>query len=695
MTGVPQPIRRLLVANRGEIARRIQRTAATMGIGIVAVYSPDDADAPHVTEADVAVALRGRGAEQTYLDIDQILAAAQATGADAIHPGYGFLSENAGFARAVVDAGLVWVGPPPEAIEAMGDKLRAKELMAAAGVPVLPSFVGEETVDIGWPVLVKAAAGGGGKGMQIVERPEDYPDALIAAKRQAKAAFGDDTVFVERYLRDARHVEIQVLADNYGTVVHCFERDCSVQRRHQKVVEESPSPFLGAELRVQMTQAALAAARAVGYRSAGTVEFVVGPDGEFWFLEVNTRLQVEHPVTEAVTGLDLVRQQLLIAQGEALSFTQEELRLEGHAIEVRLYAEDPATGFLPATGTIVGWCPAANPAVRFDSGVEVGSVVGVEWDPLLAKVIAHAPTRSEAALRLALALDRTVIRGVTTNRDFLVATLRHPQFLAGNVTTSFIDRVSPTRRYVPSDADLRTAAMVAALVRQAESRAVAPVLGSLPSGFRNGVFPAERSMWNVGDRQVEVKWRRCRDGGFAVESDGHTSAVRLRQYVVDESPNPGAPTGVRSMADRLAGFRSAADGFQAGGGLGAAAGRMDMELDGRRVMVGWQYHGRQWWVQGPAGEVTLHEVDRFPEPAARAVAGGLVAPMPGVVASVAVSKGTQVGEGQLLVIVEAMKMEHRLSAPRAGRVVEVPVAVGDQVASGDLLVVLDEEGTSP
>jgi len=667
------PIRRLLIANRGEIARRIERTAALMGIETVAVYATGDAGAPHVTEADHAVALTGLGAAETYLDIDQLLAAAEATGADAVHPGYGFLSERAEFARAVLDAGLVWVGPPPESIEAMGDKLRAKDLMAAAGVPILPSVVGDGPVDIGWPVMVKAVSGGGGRGIRIVQSAEEYSQAVAAAKREAKASFGDDTVFVERYLADARHIEIQVLADSHGNVVHCFERECSIQRRHQKVVEEAPSPALDPDLRARMGEAALAAARAVGYRSAGTVEFVVGPDGDFWFLEVNTRLQVEHPVTEAVTGLDLVREQLRIAQGEPLSFCQGDLRIEGHAIEVRLYAEDPARGFLPATGTVVGWRPATLPVVRFDSGIEVGSMIGVEWDPLLAKVIAHAPTRQEAALRLARALERTVVRGLTTNRDFLVATLRHPEFLAGRTTTSFIERVGPAPRRVPSDQELRTAAIAASLVRLAEHREAAPVLASLPSGYRNSVFPPERTTWSFTDGEILVEWRARRDGAFEVSAGGRTSEARLRQCVRSGD----VAQGKVNLFGRAVGAQ--------------AEGSLDMELDGRRLLAEWQHDGPRWWVQGPEGEVALIEVDRFPEPQADAVAGGLAAPMPGLVLSVAVVPGEAVVEGQLLVIVEAMKMEHRVNAPYAGTVSEVRVAVGDQVA-GDLLVVLDEHG---
>ena len=482
-----RPIRRLLVANRGEIARRIFRAARAMGISTVAVYADGDAEAPFVTDADLSVPLGGRTATETYLSARKVIAAAEASDADAVHPGYGFLSENAEFAQAVIDAGLVWVGPPPEAIAAMGDKLAAKETMTAAGVPTLPSIavtddmdserLAAAAADIGFPVLVKASAGGGGKGMRIVDEPSTLTDAVAAARREAAGAFGDDTVFLERYLAAPRHVEIQVLGDTQGNIIHCFERECSIQRRHQKVIEEAPSPAVTPALRERMGAAAVAAVSTIGYCSAGTVEFLLegsGDDAEFWFLEVNTRLQVEHPVTEEITGLDLVREQIRIAAGEPLGYGQADIGICGHAIEARLYAEDPASGFLPQTGTIDLWRPAtgfraladsvarstrtcaddtsdglpatggpnsASSWARFDSGIEAGSVVGTEFDPMLAKVIVAAPTRTEAALGLASALERTRLGGVVTNRDFLCAVLRSDEFLAGDTTTDFIDRV--------------------------------------------------------------------------------------------------------------------------------------------------------------------------------------------------------------------------------------------------------------
>lgn len=650
-------IANLLIANRGEIARRIIRTASSMGITTVAVYAEGDAEAPFVKEADRAVALPGRTAAETYLDIDALLAAAEFAEADAVHPGYGFLSERAAFARAVLAVGLTWVGPPADVIDALGDKLAAKHVMAGAGVPVLPSW-DPDGAGVAFPVLVKAAAGGGGKGMRVVTDPAGLPDAVAAARREAEAAFGDSTVFLERYLADARHVEIQILADDHGNVVHCFERECSIQRRHQKVIEECPSPALDEDLRDRMGSAAVAAAKAAGYRNAGTVEFVLEPPvspgktAEFWFLEINTRLQVEHPVTEAATGLDLVREQLLVAQGQPLSVSQADLAITGHAIEARLYAEDPAVGFLPATGTLIDWTPAPQPPARWDSGVEAGSAVGVEFDPMLAKVVAHAPTRQEAALRLALALERSRIRGVSTNRDFLVATLRHPEFLAGRTTTSFIERSGVALERTPTEHELRLKPVVAALAAQAAARASAPVLRSLPSGWRNSVMPPQTAIYHRGPDTVEVSYQAQRDSSFAVTVGDWQERVVLHD---------------------------------AGGGW------FTLEVGGRRHRFHVLDHGHRVWVHGPRGDLALTTVPRFPEAEPEIVTGGLVAPMPGTVLAVHVGAGDSVVEGQLLIVVEAMKMEHRITAPRAGVVGEVRAHAGDQVTGGDLLVVIEEE----
>jgi propionyl-CoA carboxylase alpha chain len=651
-------ISKLLIANRGEIARRVMRTASSMGIHTVAIYADPDADAPFVAEADDAEALGGRTAAETYLDVDLVLAAAERTGADAVHPGYGFLSENAGFAKAVIDAGLTWVGPPPDVIAAMGDKLSAKRLLDAAGVPVLPSVEVTDDLDvvgaatgIGFPVLVKASAGGGGKGMRVVEHASGLLDAVAAARREALSAFGDDTVFIERYLTGARHVEIQILADRHGNVVHCFERECSIQRRHQKVIEEAPSPAVDAELRARMGNAAVTAAKRIGYENAGTVEFLLADDGSFYFLEVNARLQVEHPVTEAIIGRDLVRDQLLVAQGEPLEFDQDDLTISGHAVEARVYAEDPEHDFLPATGTVLAWQPPSEPAVRIDSGVETGSEVGIEFDPMLAKVIAHAPTRVEAARKLALALERTRIQGVVTNRDFLVATLRHAEFLVGNTRTDFIDSIEPDRAREVGPDDLRSAAIAAALTAQEWRRRDATTLRSLRGGWRNSVMPRERVVYRHGDDEIEVSYRSRRDGAFDVTAAGGDSRATIHRLEGDS---------------------------------------LDLEIDGRRLITTVHRHGTRWWVHGHGGDVALDELPRFPEPESEAVAGGLTAPMPGHVLATECDIGDRVEEGQLLVLLEAMKMEHRILAPFDGVVSELRVAAGDQVGTDDMLVVIDE-----
>jgi len=443
-------ITKLLIANRGEIAARIIRSAHALGIATVAVYSDPDAAAPYVTLADEAVRLPGAAPADTYLRGEEIIAAAATAGADAVHPGYGFLSENAGFARACADAGLTFVGPRPETIEAMGDKVRAKAIMAEAEVPVLPSATVTDTTDlaaagaaVGFPLLVKAAFGGGGRGMRLVADPAELAEAVSSARREAASAFGDGTVFLERFVTDPRHVEVQILGDAHGDVVHLFERECSIQRRYQKIVEECPSPAVDDDLRDALTAAAVAAGWAIGYTGAGTVEFVLDRDGGFYFLEMNTRLQVEHPVTEEVTGLDLVELQLRIAEGEPLPASARQARINGHAIEVRLYAEDVPAGFVPTTGTLHRFAFPPAPGIRVDTGFRDGSVVSPHYDAMLAKVIAHGRTRADAARRLARALGRAAIHGMTTNRDLLVAILREPEFLAGGTDTGYLTRHDP------------------------------------------------------------------------------------------------------------------------------------------------------------------------------------------------------------------------------------------------------------
>ena len=657
-------IRRLLVANRGEIARRIFRTAQEMGIFTVAVYSEGDSGAPFVSDADLGVALGGTTAAESYLDAGKILQAAVSAGVDAIHPGYGFLSENAAFADAVIAAGMTWIGPPSAAIAAMGDKLAAKRTMAGAALPTLPSVEITDSVDlstagneIGFPLLVKASAGGGGKGMRVVNSEPELADAIAGAKREALSAFGDDTVFLEHFLATPRHVEIQVLGDQHGTVLHCFERECSIQRRHQKVIEEAPSPVLSESLRGRMGAAAVAAVEAIGYVSAGTVEFLLdgsGDDAQFFFLEVNTRLQVEHPVTEKITGLDLVREQIRIANGEELGYNQADLSINGHSIEARLYAEDPANNFLPATGRVDIWHPAPGPIVRYDSGIEAGSEVTVEFDPMLAKVISHAPTRTEAALKLALALERTRLHGVTTNRDFLVAALRNDEFLAANTTTDFIDRVSIPGQRVPTECELEDASIAIVLMAQKSNRSKAIALRFMPSGFRNSSMPSQQMVLIHGETEIVVNYRRLRNGSFEIRIGEETE----------------------SRSAKL---------------LSSTSDHFEIQLDGVHASGYASKFGSRWYVDIPAGGLSLLEKSRFPGADIADIEGGLTAPMPGKILAIEVAKDDSVTAGQLLVLMEAMKMEHQIVATFDGTVADVRVAVGDQVDNGELLVIIATE----
>jgi propionyl-CoA carboxylase alpha chain len=652
-----RPITRLLIANRGEIARRIIRSAREMGISTVAIYADADADAPFVRDADTAIALNGDSPAETYLRTDKVIDACRRAGADAVHPGYGFLSENTEFAQAVEDAGMAWVGPPPAAIAAMGDKLSAKALMQEADVPTLPAEELAPGADldgaaarVGYPLLVKASAGGGGRGMRVVAESAELAQAVEGARREAGSAFGDDTIFMERWLPACRHVEIQILGDRHGNLLHCFERECSIQRRHQKVIEEAPSPAVDEALRARMGAAAVAAGQAIGYASAGTVEFLVD-GGDFWFLEVNTRLQVEHPVTEAITGLDLVREQLRIAEGETLGYGQDDLSINGHAIEVRLYAEDPANDFLPSPGTVEVWEPSTAATARFDSGVESGTVVGTAFDPMLAKVIVHAPTRREAAGRLARVMETTRIQGLTTNRDFLAATLRTPEFLAGDTTTDFIERVAPAAVRTIAPEELHRVLACVVIEAQARRRAEAKVLTSIGSGWRNSNMPPQRTGFLAGGEELLVEYSANRDGSFEV------SFGDVCYHVI-----------VRRVAD----------------------GEVEVDVDGRRVAARLQLRGSTWFVHTREGDVTVEELPRFTLPGADEFQGGLTAPMPGKVLATHVEVGSAVEKGQLLLILEAMKMEHRITAPVDGTVTAVHAAVGDQVANGELLIMLDE-----
>jgi propionyl-CoA carboxylase alpha chain len=653
-------ISRLLVANRGEIARRVIRTCRALGVSPVAVFSDPDADAPFVAEADTAARLPGASPAETYLRADALVAAAKAAGADAVHPGYGFLSENAAFARAVLDAGLTWVGPDPDCIEAMGSKIAAKKRMASAGVPVLPELDPESVVDDDLPVLVKASAGGGGRGMRVVRSLAELPGELAAARREAASAFGDGAVFCEPLLTGARHVEVQVLADAHGTVWALGERECSIQRRHQKIVEETPSPAVDAETRARLCEAAEKAARAIGYVGAGTVEFLLDDRGRFHFLEVNTRLQVEHPVTECVFGIDLVGWQLAVAEGARLPGTPPERT--GHAIEVRLYAEDPARDWRPASGRLLRFevpevdAEFAVPprhGLRLDAGVVTGSEVGVHYDPMLAKLVAWGPNRTAAARRLAAALAGAKIHGLTTNRELLVNVLRHPDFLAGRTDTGFLDRHGIAALAEPlADADaVRCAALAAALAESRRRRAAAAVQRAVPSGWRNLPSQPQGTAFRARGSTVDIEYRFAGDGL-------HTNV-------------PGEPALVAATEHEVV-----------------------LDVSGLRhtfAVAGYDTDdGRMLEVDSALGPVALQVVPRFPDPAAYIAEGTTLAPMPGTVVRIAVSVGDRVEAGAELLVLEAMKMEHRVTAVATGVVTELPVRSGQQVDAGAVLAVVTD-----
>ena len=678
-------ISKLLIANRGEIAARVIRTAHALGIATVAVFSDPDAGAPYVRLAGEAVRLPGAAPADTYLRGEAIIAAAVTAGADAVHPGYGFLSENAAFARACADAGLIFVGPAPEVIAAMGDKVTAKAMMARAGVPVLPGAtigagaaagaagpdqpsldqpsldqpsldqpsLDQLGAEVGYPLLVKAAFGGGGRGMRLVAGPDELAEAVATARNEAASAFGDGTVFLERFVTDPRHVEVQILGDTHGEIAGLFERECSIQRRYQKIVEECPSPAVDADLRAALTAAAVTAGQAVGYTGAGTVEFVLGQDGSFYFLEMNTRLQVEHPVTEAVTGLDLVELQLRVAEGEPLPPEARAARITGHAIEVRLYAEDVPAGFLPVTGTLHRFAISAAPGIRVDTGFADSSVVSPHYDAMLAKVIAYGRTRDEAARRLATVLAGAQIHGVTTNRDLLTAILREPEFLAGGTDTGYLSRHEPAALAASAGPATGVHALAAALARQAANRAQAPVLASLPSGWRNVFSAPQRASYTAAGEQYDV-------------------AYRVTGSSVQASVN-GAPAG-----ESLVIYAASPD-------------RLDLEIDRTRRVYSIQQAGGVTYVDASDGSSALDDVPRFGDPERAAPAGSLLAPMPGLVLRVLAEVGAVVAAGQPLLVLEAMKMEQTVSAPADGVVAELRAKAGEQVSTGQILAVLEAE----
>ena len=634
----------ILVANRGEIACRIMQTAQFMGIKCVAVFVDADKDAPFVKMADEAIKL-----SSSYMDGSAIIDAAKQSGAEAIHPGYGFLSENAAFARKVKSNKLIWIGPSPHVIKVMGDKLKAKEIAEKSGVPTLPMTSNTKDVKkIGYPILIKAAAGGGGKGMRIVEKESELKDSIVSAKREALSGFGDDRIFIERYVEKSRHIEIQILGDEHGNVVHLGERECSIQRRHQKIIEESPSPRIDPFLREEMGQAAIKLAKKIKYCSAGTVEFLFDDKtDEFWFLEVNTRLQVEHPVTEEVTGIDLVAEQIKIARGDELEFAQDDIDWHGHAIEARLYAEDPGNNFLPEIGTLHAYDTSQASEVRWDSGVEEGSVIGTDFDPMLSKVISWAPNRIDAANKLARGLEKAHMGGVVTNRQFLISCLRNESFLNGNTTTDFVEREALETKKNLSVNELHQTSTAIALWLAQQNRVSDPVTGFMPGNWTNGRMPLQRVKLLFVQDEIEVKYKLNKDNFYEVMG----SICKIYHC----------------------------DSFG-----------IDIQIDSHRFYAHITEACSEIVINMPFGDINASVLPRFIEPGNDIPEGGLIAPMPGKVIDVKVKKGSKVKAGDTLVIIEAMKMEHSIKATETGKIAKVMIQLNDQVDNGATLLVLEQ-----
>ena len=637
-------INSILIANRGEIACRIIRTANEMGIKTIAVYEEADSNATFVSMSDVAVKLKNG-----YLDADEIVDAAKKTGADAIHPGYGFLSENSIFARKVIRNNIIWIGPTPHVIKVMGDKIKAKELAIKAKVPTLEKAESiKDSKQLGFPLLIKAAAGGGGKGMRIVNNKNELKDAVAAAKREAKTGFDDERVFIEKYIKKSRHIEIQILGDQHGNVIHLGERECSIQRRHQKIIEESPSPKLDDELREQIGNAAVKLAKKIKYQSAGTVEFILDENtNEFWFLEVNTRLQVEHPVTEEVTGVDLVRAQINIAKNEYLELKQKDVEFNGHAVEVRLYAENPNNDFLPETGKIVCYEPYKNKSIRWDSGVQKGYEVGTNFDPMLSKVISWAPNRTDACLQLATALEKSCIGGVKTNKDFLVECIRHPEFLAGNTTSDFIEIQSPNRKKVLNDHDKNNLMIAGALWISQTNIKNKNKLRFIKHSWTNGRLPHQNISFQFENEIHQIKYSYINKESISIlEKNVEIISFdnEMLECVIDD---------IRSQ--------------------------YQIYRDEDRLFVFDSFN-----------DIQLKVLPRFVDPSTSSIEGGLLAPMPGKISEVLIKKDQKVKAGQSLMIIEAMKMEQTIKSPNAGKISKIMVKKGQQVENGESLLVIDE-----
>ena len=637
-------IKKLLIANRGEIASRIIKSAHQMGISTVAIYTDPDANSPYVREAKEAFKL-----DSSYLDAKTIIEIATTANVDAIHPGYGFLSENSNFANLVSKSNIKWVGPSANAIKKMGDKLTAKKLSEKANVPTLPMTSDpKEAKKIGYPLLIKAAAGGGGKGMRIVKSQKDLKESIASAQREAEGGFGDKRVFIERYIAKSRHIEIQILGDSYGNIVHLGERECSIQRRHQKVVEESPSPVVDEELRNKMGAAAIKIASLLKYESAGTVEFLFDETTkEFWFLEVNTRLQVEHPVTEEVTGIDLVREQLKIANGEPLDFSQEDIEWFGSSIEVRLYSEDPGNNFLPVTGKLIAFEPTEDPLVRWDTGVETGSEITPNFDPMLAKIISHGETRVEAANKLALALENSHFGGLKTNRDYLISILRSDEFLKGDTTTDFLEKAKIKDEIKLNEEEIYFLAIAASMWIQGKNRYESEVLSNLSSGWNNARLPMQEIKLQFNDKPLTVKYKNNREEIFTTDKN---NSAKINSW--DKN-------------------------------------FIDVEIDNTRIRSKVTFDNELLLIQSKSGDVLFKILPKFETVKKVSIEGGLNAPMPGKVVEIKINKGAKIKKGDTLIILEAMKMEHKVLAPSDGKVKEILIHKDEQVENGATLVVLD------
>ena len=649
--------RKILVSNRGEIALRIMRTCRRMGIATVAVYSDADARSPHVRFADGAINIGPAPGKESYLVIEKIIEAARRTDADAVHPGYGFLSENADFAARCESAGLTFIGPSSDSIRRMGLKSAARRIMAEAGVPVVPGYDGSDqraealsghALEVGLPVLIKAVGGGGGKGMRVVREASEIEEAIEGAKREAEKSFGDPTLLIEKYVQNARHIEVQIFGDGFGNLIHLFERECSAQRRYQKVIEESPSPIVTPELRERICDAALKAGRAINYTNAGTVEFILTPEGEFYFIEVNTRLQVEHPVTEMITGLDLVQLQIEIAEGRRLPIRQEDVKQTGHAVEARLYAEDPANDFLPATGVIhdLNLSPSIE-GLRIDAGIERGMEVGIYYDPLLAKVIAYGPDRDTSIRKLVYALRNIYIHGVQTNLDFLARLLDHADFAGGHYHTGFIAEHLDHLIAQKDEAHNFIAATAVTLYLHKSRQSESKLLPHLPPNYRNNPFRDPSVKLEIGGRGFDVSWQARGGEMYVVRCGDWQTAVQVVSY---------------------------------------EPGRIRLSLDGAQGLFTITEAGEQFFVHSNTGSRVVTRVPRYPDAGVDSQQESHLAPMPGQVLKILVTAGQQISAGDALVILEAMKMEQTLRAATDGVVEAVLVKQGEIVAPGDVLV---------